>query len=243
MMKLMILCLILISNLALADDLRDVCLKEYKAISSGDHINYDTLFKNRWKKYSKRCDYKVLNSANAPINKYSNNTNQYIGALEMKNALLFQAEDGLGSLTKFRKWASLNQWDQFSQINHFDWWMFPIGDESSQGYRYTVLGSNINELKEDTEYLSSYREGLVLMFLSWGWDLENGIEIKEKNMNQRWRYYDVRLRKAIQSMYLFRQQDYLLSGKKFIKLLLDSNQIEDDSEVIEFLIRSGSNAI
>ena len=46
--------------------------------------------------------------------------------------------------------------------------MFPIGDESSQSYRYTVLDKDIQKLKQDLTYMSNYREGITLMFILGG---------------------------------------------------------------------------
>ena len=57
------------------------------------------------------------------------------------------------------------------------------------------------------------------MFLSWGWDLEKSTEVLSPALDQEWRYYDVRLRKAIHSMYLFDQDKYLSSALKYVQKL------------------------
>lgn len=238
MKKLFILSVFILSSNSLwASGLKEACLEEFAAISNKTTKNYKVLNSNRWMKFSARCDYKVFQVSSNYVQNFVNKSSEYVGVEGMKKALLTQERRGLGSLEKFRRWAEAGQWNQFGNSNHFDWWMFPIADESSQDYAYTVFGKDIEELKNDRVYLSNYREGLRLMFASWGWNLENGTEILNKSSTQRWRNYDVRLRKAIQSMILFNQEDYLKNAKIFVNKLVESKVLGINGQIL-YLLRN-----
>lgn len=213
------------------DKLKDKCIQEYESLSNDS--KYKKLRMKRHQKFHARCDYKVFNTK--PLTHLENTAYEYIGNEGMKEALMTQKQMGLGSLEKFRTWAESNNWIEFSSLNHFDWWMFPIGDESSQGYRYTVLPKNIESLKSDPEYLENYKEGLRLMFLSWGWDLEKSKKVANPGPHQHWRHYDVRLRKAMHSMYLFSQDEYFESAKKFLNSLKNEQLISPRSSIYKML--------
>ncbi len=87
----------------------------------------------------------------------------------------------------------------------FDWWMFPIDRTSSYGQAYAVGSREIAALKKDTAFMKSYRDGVILVAKSWGWDLEHNKDIT--NAKQRWVGYDVRLAKMLHSIRLFGQKD------------------------------------
>ncbi len=88
----------------------------------------------------------------------------------------------------------------------FDWWMFPI-DRPSAGYGnyYQVSLQDVVRLKQDPEFMRNYREGVVLVAKSWGWDLENRQDLTSNI--QRWTDYQVRLGKMLHSLQLFDQFD------------------------------------
>ncbi len=88
----------------------------------------------------------------------------------------------------------------------FDWWMFPIDRPSAgQGDKYQVSKTDIAVLKEDSEFIKSYREGVILVAKSWGWDLE--VDRDVSNGEQKWTNYQVRLGKMLHSLILFGQDD------------------------------------
>ena len=233
--KILFISTLLSSQLVFAEhtDLRKTCIEEYQLITNKNVNEFEEIHNKRWNNYYSRCDYKVFDIK--PLVHLKNNSNEFIGIEGLKLAMMEQDQEGLGSLTKFRKWASLNKWIEFSNKNHFDWWMFPIGDESSRGYRYSVFNQDIELLKKDAEFINNYREGLRLIFLSWGWDLEKSTEVLSPALDQEWRYYDVRLRKAIHSMYLFDQDKYLSSALKYVQKLSKEEKLNSRSSVFRLL--------
>lgn len=123
-------------------------------------------------------------------------------------------------LAKLQILANAGQWQHIQrhtshQDSGFDWWMFPIKRPSQgMGTRYTVNDEQIRKLKANPEFMKSYRDGVILVAKSWGWDLEKGIDIT--NDKQKWVSYNVRLGKMIDSLSLFDQQDLLRNLVHFI---------------------------
>jgi hypothetical protein len=88
----------------------------------------------------------------------------------------------------------------------FDWWMFPVDRSSATfGSDYKLNASEIESLKADPEFMTSYRNGVILVAKSWGWDLELNQDVTNKT--QKWSGYNVRLGKMLQSLSLFNQSD------------------------------------
>lgn len=233
-MKKLIILIILITDLSYSNDLSSMCIKEYTEMNRKES-KYQELTENRWRTFGARCDYKVMKPDNSLLIGLRNMTPEYVGSLGMKENLLYQNRHGLGCLTKFRAWVKKGEWSNFGPSNHFDWWMFPISDESSQGYRYSVLDGDIEILKNNFEYLSLYREGVELMFRSWGYNIQTSKMILKPSSGQVWRGYDVRLRKVIQSLYLFDQNDYLNSSLNFVKSLEANDEIRRTSQVFSLI--------
>lgn len=128
------------------------------------------------------------------------------------------------SLEELKQKAKDNKWSYLnSGEGHFDWWMFPI-DRPSRGYRtkYCVGEKQIEKLKSNTEFMSSYREGVVLVAKSWGWDILQGKEVASPQVGQRWTGYQVRLGKMLHSLILFNQIDLLKGLRPFIEPKLSS---------------------
>lgn len=129
-------------------------------------------------------------------------------------------------LTKLSKLAKNNQWQHLqTHTSHpfsgFDWWMFPI-DRSSNVYgSYYQLNSNdITILKKDKVFIKNYRQGVVLVAKSWGWDLKKNKDISDSK--KKWTDYQVRLGKMAHSLVLFEQEDLLKSLRCFVQ----ANKIE-----------------
>jgi len=154
-----------------------------------------------------------------------NNLNaSFVGIEAMKKALRNQDGAGNGNLNKFINWAQAGTWEQFGpNYHHYDWWMFPI-DKSSQGYgfQYTVYQDDIQQLKEDRDWLKDYRLGAILLMQSWGWDVKNKKKYEVTMPGQQWRNWDVRLGKLIHSLILFQQWDLYDSLKQYVTYLNQS---------------------
>ena len=123
-------------------------------------------------------------------------------------------------LAKLQALAQRGEWQHLqAHTTHvdsgFDWWMFPI-DRSSAGYgdRYQVSRRDIEALKQDAEFVRNYRQGVILVAMSWGWNLENRQDVS--NNIQHWTHYQVRLGKMLHSVQLFGQHDLQASLVYFI---------------------------
>lgn len=131
-----------------------------------------------------------------------------------------------GHLEKLKGLAQANQW-QFlqehissdldpNQYSGFDWWMFPVNRHSQgQGGLYQLGAREIELLKKDEDFIKNYREGVILVTKSWGWDLELNKDIS--NTEQRWTDYQVRLGKMAHSLVLLEQTDLLDSLRNFVQ--------------------------
>ncbi len=110
-------------------------------------------------------------------------------------------------LEKLKVLASQGGWRNLAtHTSHidsgFDWWMFPVS-RSSNGYGegYAVTKDDVSVLMLDDEFMESYREGVILVAKSWGWNLET---LADETCNERkWTGYGVRLGKMLSSLRLF----------------------------------------
>lgn len=76
--------------------------------------------------------------------------------------------------------------------------MFPNNQKSSCGYKYTVYEEELAVLRADKTYMTNWRRGVELLFLSWGWKLyeRKVIPKEEAAPGQKWTNYPVRFYKA-----------------------------------------------
>jgi len=111
----------------------------------------------------------------------------------------------LRQLETFRTHAEKKKWDRIHH-DHFDWFMFPIEDGSQD--QFNVLAGDVQELLADEEWLSRYKESVVLVVKAWGWDVENRKEIDPLEEGMGWTHWDVRLAKIIRSLWIFGLEDY-----------------------------------
>lgn len=115
-------------------------------------------------------------------------------------------------LAKLKVLAKQNQWQHIQKhTSHkdsaFDWWMFPTDRKSDgQGEKYKLTKEKIAVLKKDKKFMSTYREGVLLVASSWGFDLKNKGSLKETS-TQKWVGYQVRLGKMLHSLKLFNEKD------------------------------------
>ena len=106
-------------------------------------------------------------------------------------------------LDAFERWAAAGDWHAFHHA-HYDWWMFPIDQRSQgQGMLYTVYAGEVVELKQDPTFIRDYLRGVVLLALSWGWDLAQRAYVPNPTSGQAWADWPIRLHKAAQSLKLF----------------------------------------
>lgn len=122
-------------------------------------------------------------------------------------------------LQKLQALASRGEWEHLREHtahvdSGFDWWMFPTDRSSAgQGDKYKLGKEDIEQLKADREFMESYRSGVKLVLLSWGWDAPSNNLVQ--NSKQRWTNYQVRLGKMVHSLALFEEKELVQSIKKF----------------------------
>lgn len=125
-------------------------------------------------------------------------------------------------LVKLQRLAARGEWSHLQthtshQDSGFDWWMFPTNRPSrGQGTRYMVSEIDIALLKEDREFMETYRKGVILVAKSWGFDLENQMDLTSDV--QKWTGYQVRLGKMLHSLQLFGERELFDRLVQFIDL-------------------------
>lgn len=127
--------------------------------------------------------------------------------------------DHLAKLTAF---ATNGQWQHIQAHTHhpdsgFDWWMFPT-DRSSAGFgdRYQLSAAEIQTLRSDPVFMKNYRDGVILVGASWGWDLNQLLDLTTPH--QHWTNHQDRLGKMLDSLRLFGQDDLRLAITHFVDL-------------------------
>lgn len=140
-------------------------------------------------------------------------------------------------LAKLKVLAQQGHWEHLqTHTGHpdsgFDWWMFPIDRPSlGQGSSYEVTKYDVEVLKGDSEFMNNYREGVIIIAKSWGWDLAHHRDISSEK--QRWTGYQVRLGKMLHSLKLFGQKDLHDSLRRFV----EENKLVDSLEswILQYL--------
>lgn len=134
-------------------------------------------------------------------------------------------------LAQFKAWEANREWKEIHQA-HYDWWMFPVSRPSS-GYKLRFMvekdSEDLRALKNDKDFMDSYREGVALVVRAWGWDLEKGAPIANPDTaeGQGWDGYGVRLAKMGSSSLLFGEQGQYEKLKKFYKVFCLPLQEQD----------------
>jgi len=111
---------------------------------------------------------------------------------------------------------------------HYDWWMFPLDERSSYELDYTVFADDIEDLKHDEEFMKNYKEGIKLLLLAWGWDIEKKELVMSPQNGQKWQQYPIRFYKAAKSALLFGENEYFESMRLFALQLGDANLQEEN---------------
>ncbi|MBV9928158.1 MAG: hypothetical protein JOZ96_24275 [Acidobacteria bacterium] len=120
---------------------------------------------------------------------------EFVGLEKLKEKQKWQ-------LGLFQAWAANRQWREIHAA-HYDWWMFPIDQESSYGFAWTVYEGDVRELKADGQYMRNYLQGVELLATAWGWDLAAQTYIINPHPDQCWQHWPVRLYKCATSLKLF----------------------------------------
>ena len=126
-------------------------------------------------------------------------------------------------MEQFSLWADQGVWGEFHS-NHYDWWAFPINQPSSHGFLYSVTDEAAKRLREDSEFLKSLEESARLVLLSWGWSLDDFLEIQNPSADQKWAHWPIRLYKCYQSLRLFQLDTAADSVLAYARLLKEQGQ-------------------
>lgn len=78
--------------------------------------------------------------------------------------------------------------------------------------------------------MKNYKRGVELISLSWGWDINHKKFIENRDKNQKYHKYDIRLRKIGQSLLLFNELEYFDSLNEFVKEMYKSYSFDTETE-------------
>lgn len=109
--------------------------------------------------------------------------------------------------------------------------MFPIAEDSNYGYKYSPFEFELNELKKNEKFMKNYQRGIELISLSYGWNIKEKKFIENRDKNQKYHMYDIRLRKIGQSLLLFEEKEYFNSLNEFVKQLTQSGYHFDTKSI------------
>jgi hypothetical protein len=140
-----------------------------------------------------------------------------------------------GQLKRFEVHAVMGTWENLHQ-EHYDWWMFPI-NKTSQGHgdEYAFSEANLEALRSDREFLASYRRGVQLQALAWGWNIEKGVSVLNPKKGQLWTGYGIRLAKMADSLWLMGEKTLFASLQQFAKERVRSGGMSEESLVLAAL--------
>lgn len=100
--------------------------------------------------------------------------------------------------TLFKDWIVASKWGNFGPDEHFDWWAFPLDrDSNSHGDVFNVTPA-LDELSNNTVFLSAVLENAQLLAFAWGWDLSTGSLISNRAHR-----YGIRISKCGESLGLW----------------------------------------
>lgn len=127
------------------------------------------------------------------------------------------------TLRMFRDAEATGEWSRIHHA-HYDWWMFPIDQPSSYGYAYTVGPAEVAELRGTAGFITDYLEGVRILLLAWGWDLDRGSFLDQPGQDQVWQHWPIRLVKCGRSLRLFDEHSAYASVRDYA-LNLVSNEV------------------
>jgi len=147
----------------------------------------------------------------------SSTSRGFVGTAELKRKQADHLQK-LRTLSQQGKWERLRE-HTIHPDSGFDWWMFPTDRESmGQGDKYKLGPADIEALKQDPEFMNSYREGVYLVLFSWGWDAS----VRELFASDKryWTDYQERLGKMIHSLSLFGEEALFQNVKLFCERMV-----------------------
>ena len=152
---------------------------------------------------------KTLRVERFPLKLTKGSASGFIGVAKLK-------EEHAKGLHLFRAWVAAGTFESFHR-SHYDWWMFPIDEESGRGAAYTLSPADCARVRADEEFILAIREGVKLLMLAWGWDVDAGAPIADANSGagQKWTGYAVRLWKAGRCLLVLHQDDLFAQLHKF----------------------------
>jgi ADP-ribose pyrophosphatase YjhB (NUDIX family) len=133
-------------------------------------------------------------------------------------------------LEMFRSWKNKKDWKGLHNA-HYDWWAFPI-DRGSAAYGdgYNVAGENINELKNNSKYVSNLKELATIYAEAMGWDLAEGDWFDELDWNKGQdpyaQAYGARLYKIARSLQIFGLNQEFDSFLTMVQSLRSDDQLK-----------------
>ena len=125
---------------------------------------------------------------------------------------------------EFRTYAKYKDYHLFHNT-HYDWWTFPIEKKSKFGFGYSIDLIDAKILKQDKIYMDNYLEGVKLLALAWGWDIENQKLFEKRQSTQKWSFWPIRLYKATRSLEMLKHCGYPSEIDSTINLYFDSLKI------------------
>ena len=173
----------------------------YLSMISSDINNKTTTDNVRKESYKQ-----ILDDLKTDLNKMDkkNNNRDFVKYDKMKEYMQ-NGDKGHGpGLKQFKEWETSKSWNNIHSY-HYDWWVFPIPDQSSYNLKYSVFLEDIKILKEDKVYVSNLKECARIVCLAWGWDLNNKKYIDNPDIinGQIWQDHSIRLFKMILSLLCF----------------------------------------
>jgi hypothetical protein len=161
---------------------------------------------------------RALRSSKPPAVPTRNTHSSFIGLDGLK-------QEHREQLKQFSKWISKRQYAELHRA-HYDWWMFPIDEKSSWGFKYSVYRDELDALKSDSEFMTRWRQGVAFVAEAWGWDLQAGREWlpEQRYPGQEWSRWPVRLYKMAKSAKLLGEEQIFISLREFGRLLLSRGE-------------------
>jgi hypothetical protein len=193
----------------------------YLSMISKDINNKITTYNVRKESYTQ-----ILDDLKTDLNKIDkkNNDTDFVTYDKMKEYM--QNGDKGPGLKQFKEWETFKSWNNFHR-NHYDWWVFPIPDPSSNKLKYSVFLEDIKILKEDKDYVANLKECARIICLAWGWDLNKKkyIDNPDTINGQKWQDHPIRLFKMILSLLCFELIDEANSAIQLGKSISNINYI------------------
>jgi hypothetical protein len=118
-------------------------------------------------------------------NRSRNYSIDFIGVKEFMNRHAKQ-------IKKFEQWAREKNWRKF-HTSHFDYWVFPLGDRTNFGLRYSVFEEEVFQFHKDKHFMKSYARGIELVALAWGWNIKESCFVQRPDLKrgQQWSNWPV----------------------------------------------------